>query len=494
MQPLLVIGLDAMDAQIVDELIARGEMPHLANLAQTGVSGPVEATCMSTLPGAIWTDLGTGTAVQHHGDFFPVKLHTGEQALRPIDPTQLLDDYYWSIAALAGRKVIAVDQPLVPPFTPTSDMILVSEWQVHDQLWGRGTYPPELLSELEAKFGRRPLDRCDTAHDYTGDGYRRLSERIVNELSIKTDMAVDLMGQDWDLFTIAYSDGHCAGHQMFHLHEASARKDAVGQSDSSPISATYRAIDHAIGRLLDAAPPDTGILVFTSHGMGPYIGGPQLIPVVLRALDLGDPRRVPNRLRSLIPQKTIQGLFRVAPITRKTLERLGVLGRSFSSDVYAMAVSNNRVGAVRLNLAGREPSGLVEKRNAPMILERIEAELVGLRLPESDEHIVEQVTRTEDLYGEDRHPDLPDLLVVFRRDLGELTRAVGPTIGLIEATSKRPDYRRTGDHTDVSRVWIRHPRVDRLNGTPRSVDVAPTILDLLDVQRPERIDGRSFCS
>ena len=53
---------------------------------------------------------------------------------------------------------------------------------------------------------------------------------------------------------------------------------------------------------------------------------------------------------------------------------------------------------------------------------------------------------------------------------------------------------RTGDHTPASRLWLGGPGVpsgldlDR----PRSVDIAPTILGLLDVPRPDHIDGRDL--
>ena len=53
---------------------------------------------------------------------------------------------------------------------------------------------------------------------------------------------------------------------------------------------------------------------------------------------------------------------------------------------------------------------------------------------------------------------------------------------------------RTGDHTPAARLWLGGPGVppglhlDR----PRSVDIAPTILGLLDVPPPDIIDGRNL--
>src|SRR5262245_38631072 len=104
--------------------------------------------CMDLLPGAIWQDLRTGRSAGAHGDWFPSRIHTGEAVVRPIDPTQHAQHYYWSAAARAGRRVAVVDQPLVPVIDSVDGATVIAEWHVHDQLWGRGSHPPELITEL----------------------------------------------------------------------------------------------------------------------------------------------------------------------------------------------------------------------------------------------------------------------------------------------------------------------------------------------------------
>src|SRR4051794_4428463 len=102
---VLVVGWDAVEAPIVEALLAHGRMPHLAELVADGATAALRADCMDLLPGAIWQDLTLGVSVGRHGDYYPERIHTGETVIRSIDPAQHAAAYYWAQAARAGRKV-----------------------------------------------------------------------------------------------------------------------------------------------------------------------------------------------------------------------------------------------------------------------------------------------------------------------------------------------------------------------------------------------------
>lgn len=479
---LLVVGLDAVEAPRLEQVCDEGRLPALAELRGRAVSATLVPDCMDRLPGAIWQDLGTGISAGRHGDFYPTRLHTGEARLREIDSHQHAERYWWAQAARAGRMVAAVDQPLVPAI-PSLPATLVAEWHVHDQLWGRGSCPPELLAELEAAHGRRPLDRCDTAHDRTASGYEAWLGHLLAELRVKGDMALDLLDREaWDVFTIGFSDGHCVGHQLWDPPFDTARlRGAVDE--------VYEALDGELGRVV-AAQGKGVTVVFTSHGMGPYIGGPQLLPPVLARLGLGDPRRLPRWVRPFVPVRAFQRLAARFPAAgRAVVDRVGVRGFHRPGTV-AMEVPNNRVGAIRLNVVGREPGGVVRPDDVGPVLDDLSAELLALRQPGSGEAIVASLARPAELYGPDHHPDLPDLLVEFRRDLGPLVACVGPRVGAVEAGFRRPDYPRTGDHTAASRPWVATPGGTAQDvGERDALDLAPTLLALLDLPPGPAMEG-----
>jgi hypothetical protein len=164
-----------------------------------------------------------------------------------------------------------------------------------------------------------------------------------------------------------------------------------------------------------------------------------------------------------------------------------------SSETKATAVINNRVGAIRLNLKGREPDGQVAPgKEARDLIDRLRQELMALTHPELGEPIVAHIKTAEEAFGSDHHPDVPDLLVVFRTDLGQLEACQSDRVGLIRRPLYLPEKPRTGDHTTQSRLWILGPGIPAMTGHARAVDLAPTVLRLLNVAPPAELDGRAI--
>jgi predicted AlkP superfamily phosphohydrolase/phosphomutase len=486
---LLVIGLDGVEAPLLDELIAEGALAALAGLAERGVSTPLQATGMQTLPGAIWQDIFTGRSVAEHGDYFIERLHTGEAEPRGIDPTQHGGTYVWDEAARRGLRSIVVDGPMTTVYPGISDLVtLVCEWHAHDVNYGRCSHPPELIAKLEERYGVRPHEQCDFLLDGTDQKHREFIDKLRIETGIKAEMAAGLMAdQPWDLAMVSMSQGHCVGHQMWGFHD-DLRSGRDHRGFGTAVIDVYRAIDDAIGRLVDAAGDDADVVVFTSHGMENFIGGPQLIPDVLRAMEFGDPRKGPSRLRQLVPANVIHRVFDRFPKLLELTDRLGAFHPVLGENVEVMAVRNNRVGALRVNMIGREPNGVVDPNDADAIIDRIITELEALRHPVSGEPIVTACHRPADYYGPDHHPDLPDLMVAFRQDLGLLDAAVSERLGPISSPPWITRVHRTGDHSSASHLWASVADVDRsrLTGLD-SLDLAPLILELLERSRPEPV-------
>jgi hypothetical protein len=65
-QRLLVVGLDGADWRYIDPLMARGELPNLKRLVETGVRSSL-ATLLPTRSPALWTTMVTGKDPADHG-------------------------------------------------------------------------------------------------------------------------------------------------------------------------------------------------------------------------------------------------------------------------------------------------------------------------------------------------------------------------------------------------------------------------------------------
>ena len=68
---VVLVGLDGASWNVIDPMIAAGELPNLAAIARDGVSADLETVEPVTSP-VVWTSIATGRSPSNHGvtDFF----------------------------------------------------------------------------------------------------------------------------------------------------------------------------------------------------------------------------------------------------------------------------------------------------------------------------------------------------------------------------------------------------------------------------------------
>jgi predicted AlkP superfamily phosphohydrolase/phosphomutase len=160
------------------------------------------------------------------------------------------------------------------------------------------------------------------------------------------------------------------------------------------------------------------------------------------------------------------------------------------------------VGALRLNLAGREPAG----RRAPgaeadAFCAELAAGLCALRDEHTGRTLVRAVRRTRDLFQGERLDALPDLLVEWNDDApigcsalangrGAALRATSPALGVLEAEN---GYARTGEHTAGGFFVARGPGIEpgRLERVVSTLDLAPSFCARLGAPM-SGVDGRAL--
>lgn len=516
---LLVVGLDAMELRLVDAWADRGELPAFAELAASSTEIRL-ASCMSTLPGAVWPEINTGRSAEtlalfHH----PAQIHTGDAVPRPVLPADVDPRWdWWHVAGAAGCRTLVLDAPQSVP-RPGAPGVQLCDWGTHDRTWAPAAEPPAALAEASARVGPHPIDACDARVRRGGvAAYRDLLDRLVTSVRARTALAEGWMARErWDVAHVVYAETHCVGHHFTGLRDPGCAPYVADAPDDlrAAVRTVYREIDAGLGRLLAAAGADARVVVVASHGMAKYVGGYQLLGEVLSRLGLrpgsnpvatGLSRRVPSRLRAAARRVV------PTPAREQVLRALGDRPQDDLRDprTRATVVPNNRCGAIRLNLRGREPHGCVEPgTEADEVVALLRRELRGLTDPRTGEPIVAAVDTPADSGRAVLHPDLPDVTVAFRTDLGPLEACTSPRVGLVEVPlwprhPRRPDWPlglgRTGDHTADSRIRIRaagfavdHAASSTADGAGGSLlDVAPTALTLLGVPVPDELEGRSL--
>ncbi len=506
---VLVVGLDACEVTLVERWAREGLLPHFAAL-QAASRAVVLDGPMRTLPGGIWPEIHTGMNSAASGHFYvPNRLRTGETRLRATRVDEVdAERYFWTQAARHGRRIAVIDPVQAVP-APRLNGVQLFEWGLHDRCFGVQSDPPEFLQSLRLRHGDYPVTSCD-CHGETVAGYRKLRDDLLRGLAAKAEFAPELLAREaWDLFFCTISESHCAGHQFWHFidprhpwHDPAASADL-----REALLRVYQGIDAALGRLVAAAGKEAEILALFSHGMDLYFDGPQLLPEILVRLGLASGGNTVSGSRLREWKTRITHLPRPIKKVIKRLARsaagghaaaaVGCLVDPFASpQTRAGSVTNNRCGAIRLNLRGREPLGCVEPGDeADELLAHLARELRALVNPQNGKPIVADVFTARERFGAERHPDLPDLLCDFRTDVGMIEDCESPAVGRVHAPIYHPHSPRSGDHTANSRAWMTGPRIDArpVATGGRVTDIAATVLALLDVPLPAWIDGTPLC-
>jgi predicted AlkP superfamily phosphohydrolase/phosphomutase len=487
---VIFIGLDAAELSLVSRWVEEGRLPALAALEDQALPYDLD-NCWGTLPTAVWPELTSGRSAGKAALFFPpVQLHTGETAPRRVTADEVHPDGFWTIASSAGLRVAALDLPwtVVPD---ELNGIFLAEWGTHDRWFGTASYPASLVDEVRALHDDYPVRSCD--HDYGSSlaERKRLLRDLLSGVEHETRLFLALLAREnWDLFACAFGQFQCVGHSFWAYLDAS---DDVPHALRTAMLDVYTRVDEGIGALRDAAGPDAVTVLVVSHGMGPLRGGPQLLPEVLVRLGAGSGAGAIADVRSRLPLGVRRAMRRLTP--RPLRVRLQQVAGSLpspltSSATRAVALPADVNGYIRLNVQGREPDGALSPgAEAEAALEDIRRALLELEDPRSGERIVTAVQSAEEAFGSDHHPDVPDLMVAFRTDLGRLDACVSERVGLVKVPARIGH--RSGDHTGLSRVWLAGDPIvpTGRDARPHALDVPPTILALLDVPIPPDLDG-----
>jgi hypothetical protein len=106
-RPVIFIGLDGADWQLLDGYIANGAMPNLAALVGEGTSGMLE-TIRPPLSPLIWTSMMTGVSPLDHGVLDFVQFDPATGAKEPITSSLRRAPAIWNMASSQGKRVASL--------------------------------------------------------------------------------------------------------------------------------------------------------------------------------------------------------------------------------------------------------------------------------------------------------------------------------------------------------------------------------------------------
>jgi predicted AlkP superfamily phosphohydrolase/phosphomutase len=483
---LTVIGLDSATFDVVDPMLAAGELPNLGRACREGARGVLRSTTHPLTPHA-WSTIVTGVNAGRHGIWdFTERDESGYQ-LRLVNGSFRRAPAVWDRLAPSGRRLGIVNVPFTWP-APEVNGFAIAGFDAAAREQGL-TFPASVGEELRRKYGSLELDNRFPLKNgqFDLDLVRRAAAQkleIVEWLAERFDPEL--------LFVVFMAADH-----VHHICWQEWEADGL----ESPVADVYRVLDEAVGRLAELSGPEANLLIVSDHGAGPLHGVVNLNAwlaqegflayasgggVVGRKL-LGDAlelrRHLPERWRYAAKQ-------RLPKLRDRAQERSDYTVLDWSQ---TRAFSYGTFGNIVLNVRGREAQGVVEPgEEYERVRDEIAARIAGLRGP-NGEQIVADVHRREDLFQGSELDKVPDLLVEFDSyawlGKGNLKTRSDLLWDRIEIEDSEHSY--VGSH--------RHEGIAVLAGPAASsgaslagelVDVAPTLLYLLGEAIPSDLEGR----
>jgi predicted AlkP superfamily phosphohydrolase/phosphomutase len=515
---LVMLGIDAANPALLERWAADGTLPNLAALIARGVVAHTEGV-EGFFVGSTWPTMYTGTSPASHGVHYLLQLVPGTYRLHWVANAEFVRrQAFWTALSRAGRRVAVLDVPLTR-MEHDLNGVQVVEWGGHDSLYGFRATPDDLASSLRARHGDHPLGGSCDRSNRTAEDYANFVGLLEAGVQRKAAWTAELLARGgWDLFIQVFTESHCAGHQCWHLHDPHhpAHDAAFVAAYGDPLRRVYCAIDAAIGEVLAQA-GEARVIVFTAHGMAHRYGAQFLLRDILVRLGVtvpdapagagtdsgGRARRISRWVWHRLPEsvrRSIQPLRRIGGRATSSAARTPSLRVDVERSRCFPVGNGLAVGGIRLNLAGREPNGVLEPGAvADEFCAQLSAELIDLVDDRTGRPLVRRVVRTSALYAGDRIDALPDLLVEWddatpleSAALGDPSRgrlrARSDTIGVVEGVN---DYARTGEHRPGGWMVAAGPGIaaGSLDRTVSLLDLAPTACAMLGVEI-DHVDGR----
>jgi predicted AlkP superfamily phosphohydrolase/phosphomutase len=496
---IAVVSLDALSLPRTERLLAEGRMPVLAGLRErVAVQPMIDADGIELMHGAIFFTLPTGRRPASTGRFYPFVWDPSAQRVEP--DLRSVDDTVWCAASEAGRRVVLIDPYEGWPAGEVNGAVLVG-WQLHNRVTMRRLgVPSDLASEL-----RRELGRSRTLDEVYGRPSLRMLSRIEATLTAAPSRAAAAVERlvprvRPDLVWCHLVAAHIGGHLLWDSSQVTHGRSLEEAGLEGALDRVYELTDAALGRIIAAVGDDATLLVLSPVGMGSNASRSDVLPGMVEAIMRDGPPVAETeptgvwRLRGAVPTGLRAGIARALPdrVALRLASRLATGGAW--SETQAFAPPAEPVGAVQLNVRGRERDGCVDPADVPALVTRLRDGLHSFTDRPGGGPAVAAVHEIHDVVGEGPEAArFPDLLVEWNPESATTVDAV---VSPVHGTVRRPGgpggaTGRSANHVS-GEGWVLAlpgPGVATVaDGSWRHVDVAPTVAALLGVDLPD-VDG-----
>jgi predicted AlkP superfamily phosphohydrolase/phosphomutase len=457
MTKVMIIGLDCAEPSLVFERW-RGTLPTLDGLIDAGAWGPLTSVIPPiTVPA--WSCMMSSRTPGDLGVYgFRNRSDHSYDGLYIADGSVIKEPRLWDYATRQGKSSIVLSVPGTYPPRPLNGIMVTCF--LTPSLEQQHTYPPPLRREIERVVGEYLFD-CT---NFRTDDKANLLEQIYTMTDRRFKLADHfLRTKPWDLFAMVEIGVDRIHHAFWKDLDPQHRRYDPNGPYADAIRQYYVHVDKLIAQLLEHADDDTVVFVVSDHGAKRMDGGIR-VNEWLRTEGLLTTKAEPN------------GICKLSDV-----------GVDWSGTVAWG--EGGYYSRIFMNVRGREPEGIVD----PADYERVRDDLARRLEAIPDENgnpIGTKVFKPEETYPE-VNGVAPDLIVHFGDLLWRSIGTIGGDGGIHTFENDTgPD---DANHAQQGLLIMAGPGIEAGEREGMHLlDVAPTVLSLLDIPVPASMRGASL--
>ena len=275
---VLFILFDGAEWDVINPLLKRGELPHLAKFMREGSYGRLRSLDGTALASPIlWTSMASGKLPYKHGikDFYDTA-----NAVRCVRLWEIFEHEQLSIG-LFGHLLTWPPRPtkgfIIPDWCARTPETFPPEFGFINSLNENKDWRHLLSSGLQSmKHGMRPATALVCArealreklfHPQRLDSYYR--QRLV-QLGIHVDLFISLLRRYQPFFAVFYTGLPDAVHHQYWQYMEPEKFPSVPKPDveryGGVIPEIYQRLDRVLERLLRETSPETLVVIASDHG------------------------------------------------------------------------------------------------------------------------------------------------------------------------------------------------------------------------------------
>jgi predicted AlkP superfamily phosphohydrolase/phosphomutase len=525
---VLVLGLDGCTFDLLDPWMEKGFLPNLKKIKVEGTTGRLRST-YPPVTGPAWVSFMTGKNPGKHSIYEFLVRKPGSYGEFPVNADNRDGQTLWEILSTQGYRVAVLNVPMTYPPQKVNGVL------ISDFLTPAGkrdfTHPPELLDEIEEKFGRYYLhQRTIEAAIFTSDNYiATFLEDCLDMMRYKCAVAKYLMSkEDYNFFMLHIVATDRVQHTLWNILDPNHphyRADLAGRYYDKVVS-FYRELDKQLGEIIGTFDSSGTVFIISDHGFCTVNHTIDLNAWLLQEGYIRLKGGFFTRLKYFLWKRglTYEWLFgRLGMAWGKLWAR--ILGKYWEKLLAAMAKSKfakspmnfvtNLIlhksvwllslkdvdwsqtraycktgqGQIFINLKGRDPQGTVNggkeyEELQQEIIERFRRLMNGLTGGKSQAEIYAR----QEIYSGTYFDEMPDITVIANRDGYQAGSFVdfGSNRTVSDLTLL------TGNH-DMHGIFLaKGESVNKGSSISGAnlIDVAPTVLHVMGCKVPKDMDGR----